>query len=92
MAHAQFNELEPFLPEAEEKMAELLCMLLEVPRSRLKMLKLFDGTAIEEGRTGMDFKFEPELTQVEEKKLQSMFRKLNTFLGASRPPIFMEKV
>jgi len=90
MEHAKFSELEPYLPEVEEKMATLICNCLEVPRDRLKKLKLYDGEALEEGRTGMDIHFEPELSDLEEKKLRLVCQAFSAFHGG-RPPMFLEK-
>jgi hypothetical protein len=89
MAPASFDELRPILPDAERKVRALICMLMGFPPERVKRLRFYDGSALEEGRTGMDIDFEPDLNAAEQVRFK---RLMHTFFTGKRPPILVEKV
>lgn len=82
----QHSDLPPDrIPEAEAKLGTIICALMGVPRSRLKRVKIFDPHM--EGRTGIEFDFEPDLDKVETARLKEVAKLISTATGG-RPPIF----
>ncbi len=79
------------LEKAEQQFADLLCKVLQVPRSRLEKFKLRDGEIIREGGTLMEYEFNPKLTNEEEEKIALFFRDLSKMYGG-RPPVKLEEV
>lgn len=73
------------IPQAEAQLATIVCALMGIPRDRLKTVKIFDAHI--EGRTGVEFDFQPDLDTVESERLREVTKLISAATGG-RPPIF----
>jgi hypothetical protein len=83
MSDISFKDLsEEDVKVASEKLSEFACYVLCLPRSRLKEVKLFDMTELN-NKTGLEFIWDPPLSEEQNSRLFEVLKIVNTLLGGS---------
>lgn len=87
----KYEDIPPELQQAAvDNLGDIICnLILNIPRERLKEIKHFSATELG-NKTGIEFVFEPELTEEEDKTLKRGLETVNALAGG-RPLIYPGK-